>query len=436
MQEQVLSAINVIYEAFEVLSNKSEIKSVNHSNHFINRIINLKQNNNLSYEQLENLIREIQNTFAKSIVDSINNKQEHFLALSSGLIALIEVTLKMKMAELLNLEIIDILKLHPEILRDGQNIEDIANFFERNKDKWSNDTLKIVESFNRLVLIIGFRPKLELFDWFNKGCSWKGYEKIAISSLMVTKIDMYLMGKGLHYSQQSLQESINTYKSRLDFIEIGTDETIEYRMNNCQVFSLTPPTGAKKTDENKWSYSEEKIFAKKYGITTKLLTTQVTNCHIVIAYQAKTNRYWMLHVSPHAIKGKTIWNYAVKNAYLDLNNNYSEPTLGVGENDSIEIIVIDKRNGNFDPKKLKLNIKSEVLSIKLFNDFVDMPSIFDSEDETEHGYQVCFIPEENRLIAIKKQEILLEEKNLFSTNKELNKEENDKCERQYSRLTV
>ena len=99
---------------------------------------------------------------------------------------------------------------------------------------------------------------------------------------------------------------------------------MQYHPDSSLYYRLQPPVSKLET-ESSWNSSKKEV----EGFEPKLISLRITNCHSVFIHDIETNRFWLLHVSPGSMKGRNpIASYPVKNAYIDLHQNYSDKNLG------------------------------------------------------------------------------------------------------------
>lgn len=245
-----------------------------------------------------------------------------------------------------------------------------------------------------------------------------GTEKLTKQFLRITSINFpiernmetSLVRYGLYktYFETDTKVSLDNFKTRFDCIKVATDECVQFQPNSSIYYRLKRPVSSK----NKWEYTEEKVD----GFVPKLLAVDVTNCHNIFIHDIKTDRFWLMHVSPGSVMGIHPFGYKVKKAYKDLKQNYADKNLGVDPNASLEVVVIDS-SGNFDEKLFKQRMPGIITSIKIIKPKIDMPEgIISAQEERKYKYVValCFEEPKNYFIAIKNSNSYDEYHDLFT----------------------
>ncbi|MCL9685348.1 hypothetical protein [Legionella maioricensis] len=212
-----------------------------------------------------------------------------------------------------------------------------------------------------------------------------------------------------YYEDASIKTSIEQSDKRFDYIAVGTDQSVQYHPASSSYYRLHPPVSTLETD-SPWNSAKKEV----EGFEPKLISVRITNCHSVFIHDIETNRFWLLHVSPGSMTGlNPIASYPVKNAYIDLQQNYLDKNLGVDQNAKLEVVVVDKR-GHFDEDLLRRRLPGTITSLKIIKPTIELPNIIPAGEEKPYMYHVCLNPKQN-LLAIKQNEHYLEYPNVFDS---------------------
>ncbi|QRN04003.1 hypothetical protein GH742_09045 [Legionella sp. MW5194] len=203
-----------------------------------------------------------------------------------------------------------------------------------------------------------------------------------------------------HFVELPLDQFIEAYNIRFDCIPVRTNHSIQYHQGDRFYYALQPPVSTAMSEKT-WDYEKVSLETE----TPKLLSLNITNCHTVLIHEAKTSRFWMLHVSPGSLQGREpLGNVPVKKAYIDLQPHYNNNAIGVDSDAQLDIYVIDAR-GNFREKQLRKRLPTQQITLNQVPTEIEMPFIVSSSDEEKYQYHVCFAPATNSLMIKQRDKI-------------------------------
>ncbi|STY28337.1 Uncharacterised protein [Legionella wadsworthii] len=231
-----------------------------------------------------------------------------------------------------------------------------------------------------------------------------------------------------YYEDSSINVSIVHSNKRFDYISVGTDQCVQYDPANSSYYQLQPPNSAQEMD-SPWKATKKEV----EGFEPKLMSVRITNCHNVLIRDIATNRFWLLHVSPGSIHGKNpISDFPVKNAYIDLQPQYSDKNMGIDKNTQLEVIVVDKK-GYFNEELLRKRVPGNIVSLKVITPSIEMPEVLSPNEEHQYMYHVCFNPKQN-LLVVKQNDTYLEYADVFTLSLDHSIENTSQEEMRYSSL--
>lgn len=282
------------------------------------------------------------------------------------------------------------------------NLPRIINSLKnRDKGKVINDLSFIADyllMIGREKLSPSFLSQLERVQQFKFPVTQVTANEADEGGLQLSDFALY----NTHFVDLPLDQFIEAYNIRFDCIPVRTNQGIQYHQGDRFYYALQPPVSTK-MNEQAWDYEKVPLETE----APKLLSLNITNCHTVLIHEAKTSRFWMLHVSPGSLHGvEPLGNVPVKKAYIDLQPHYTNNAIGVDSEAQLDIYVIDAR-GNFREKQLRKRLPTQQITLNQVSTEIKVPFLVSSSDEERYKYHVCFDPATNSLMIKQKDKITL-----------------------------